>query len=432
MTLTWRSGSAIASFPLANGTPLGGYIDRIGPSSETLDDLEIGAFVLHLGQRRLAIVTADVVGVDAALVDAISSAIGIPRADLLVAASHTHSGPRGIVERLHPADAISIDPDLRDRFVAIAARALAEAEQRCEAVSIATCEWDAKGAWSNRNDPQGPNDMRVRLLIARRGDGSLQTAIMLIACHPTILGASSTSVSADLMGGIRRSLAAKLSDRKELPVVLGLAGAAGDISTRFTRRESTPAEIDRLADLATAGWATSRMKERLIAPDTSSLATCRVTVTLPSIQDAPGAFDPEATMRAAERRLAELDATGGSEAERRQAITQRQGAYLRTLLKDVPGHRFQIELGAWRIDDRLSLVNVPAELFTSLGAMIEHASPFAETWIAGYGNGYAGYVADPAAYESLTYEAMASPYAPGAGAIVTASALRLLSTLRDA
>ncbi len=427
----WRSGSAVASFPLAIGTPLGGYIDRTGPSSDTLDDLEIGAFVLHLGERQLAIVTADVVGVDAAIVEAIGTTSGIPRTDLLVAASHTHSGPRGIVERLHPADSISKDPKLRARFIAIAVRALAGAEERCEAVSLATSEWHVTGAWSNRNDPQGSNDSRLRMLTARRADGTVQTAIVLVACHPTILGASSTSVSADLMGGIRRSLAAKLTEGQAPPVVLGLMGAAGDISTRFTRRESTHAEIDRLADLATAGWDASRLHERLLVPDASSLVAHRTTVTLPSILDAPATFDPEATMRAADRRLQELDTTGGSEAAYRQAITRRQGAYLRTQLRHLPGDRFRIELDAWRIDDRLALLNVPGELFTSLGARIERGSPFAETWISGYGNGYVGYIADRAAYESLTYEAMASPFAPGAGLMVTTSAERLLSTLRD-
>ncbi|MGI8405575.1 MAG: hypothetical protein ACR2OE_12585 [Thermomicrobiales bacterium] len=211
MSPGWQAGSAIASFPIAPGTPLGGYLDRAGPSTATLDELQIGALVLRCGNRRLAIVTADVVGVDTALVDTMANASGIPRVELLLSASHTHSGPRAIVERLHPADPSVLDPGLRARFVATAARVLAEANERCEPVTLATCEWHAHGTWSNRNDRHGPNDTRIRLLTARRSDRSLQTAIALVACHPTILGASSMVISADLIGGIRRPLAKKFA-----------------------------------------------------------------------------------------------------------------------------------------------------------------------------------------------------------------------------
>ncbi|MGI8483397.1 MAG: hypothetical protein ACR2OU_03950 [Thermomicrobiales bacterium] len=429
MTLSWQAGSAIAPFPTAHGTPLGGYLDRAGPASDTLDELEIGAFVLRCANRQLAIVTADVVGVDTALATAIAATSGIPKDDLLLSASHTHSGPRAIVERLHPADPGMLDPDLRARFVAIAGEVLARATERCEPVTLDICEWPVRNAWTNRNDPHGPNDARIRLATARRPDRSLQTAIALIACHPTILGASSTMVSADLIGGIRRSLADVLAREGAPANVLSLTGAAGDISTRFTRQESTAAEIDRLGKLATTGLPDALATAREIAPSLSSLTTHRVTCTLPSALAAPGGFNPEETMRLAERQLQDLDANGGSEAERRQAITRRQGAYLRSLLPNMPSAYFQIELSGWRIGDTVALLDVPGELFTSLGTTIEHESPFATTWVAGYGNGYVGYIADRIAYDSLTYEAMASPFAPDAGAIVTSAANHLLASM---
>ncbi|MGB3305082.1 MAG: hypothetical protein WBA63_02785 [Thermomicrobiales bacterium] len=429
--LRWRAGSAVATFPIAPGTELGGYIDRAGPASTTLDELEIGAFILQIGERRLAIVTADVVAVDVALTDAIASASGIPRDELLLCASHTHSGPRGIVDRLHPADPSAADTDLRKRFIEIATATLAGATRRLEPVTLDLTEWQTANAWSNRNAEDGPNDPRVRLLITRRDDGSLQTALALVACHPTILGASSTVVSADLMGGIRRALAGAFAQGGEQPVVLSLTGAAGDISTRFTRQSSTPAEIERLGALAIQGRDTALASSRPVPASANALRNERVTCRLASVLDTSADFDPEREMREAEQRLRELDATGGSEAERRRAITQRQGAYLRSLLRDVPSERFDLELSAWRLGNDCALVSVPGELFTSLGAEIERASPFAATWVAGYANGYAGYIADPAAYETRTYEAMASPFGMNAGETVTGTAQRLLVALKD-
>ena len=100
----WRAGAATIPFPVDPGTPMAGYMARSGPSIGTHDELTINALLLSDGSANLAIVTADIAAVDSELVDEIALAAGLARSELVVCASHTHSGPAGVIKRMHPAD----------------------------------------------------------------------------------------------------------------------------------------------------------------------------------------------------------------------------------------------------------------------------------------------------------------------------------------
>src|SRR5690606_7653768 len=82
---------------------------------------------LRCDEQWLHIVTADMVGVDGELPAEIARSAGIDASNLLLYASHTHSGPLGVPHRLHPASPPTFEPGLRARFIATAARAISEA-----------------------------------------------------------------------------------------------------------------------------------------------------------------------------------------------------------------------------------------------------------------------------------------------------------------
>jgi hypothetical protein len=89
--------------------------------------------------------------------------------------------------------------------------------------------------------------------------------------------------------------------------------------------------------------------------------------------------------------------------------------------------RKSLRLDAWNLGGWL-LLGVPGELFASLGQRIVAASPL-PTVVVGYAGSYAGYLADEAAYTFGTYEALASPFAPGTGEKVAETAIALLGRL---
>lgn len=431
-SLFWQAGSAETTFPIATSTPLGGYMARTSGATGTLDPLMIGALHLRTGERSLTIVTADVIGVDSHLRDRIAIAAGIAPETLLINASHTHSGPKRIVCRLHPIDANDGDRKLRARFVQLAAETILRAQGNTEQVSLWIGETDASGAWSNRTAIDQPSDPRLRLLVTKRPNGSIQTAIAIVPCHPTVLGAESAVVSADLTGGIRRAIAA--SPAFEGPVVLSLAGAAGDISTRFVRQEPTPAEIERLATLATTHLdaALDNLHE-VVATDTS-LQSHQTKILLPSFRD-DCSSDPHADMLSARAAMEQAQSEGASPPALRQAITRYQGAILRHEMASSPNlvDPTPIAVVAWSLSSDLALVATPVEIFSSLGMRVEGGSSFTRTLVLGYTNGYAGYVADTAAWDAGTYEALASPFARRAGDVLVDEATALLADLhRDA
>ena len=122
-----------------------------------------------------------------------------------------------------------------------------------------------------------------------------------------------------------------------------------------------------------------------------------------------------------------------SVAERRKAETRAQGAMLLDRLAksgpDAIQHTF--ELPAWRLGN-LGLVAVPGELFAALGARIVSSVP-GPALVLGYANGYVGYLVDDAAHAAGTYEALASPFAPGVGeAVAQVASVSLVRVMESA
>jgi hypothetical protein len=409
------AGAAATRFPVEPGTPLGGYVARTGPATGTLDPLEIGALSLVAGEDELVIVAADVVAVDEALTRQVARSAGISRDALLLAASHTHSGPAGISARLHPASEEQIDHALRRRFVAACAEVITGARARRMPAQVAIGQAETRGLAANRNDPAGPADPTLTAVDVRTSGGSRIAAIVHWACHPTALGADNLLVSADFPGAMRRGLRGRLGT-PELPV-LYLNGAAGDVSTRFTRQDQSPAEVDRLGEaLAEAAGAALDDAEPVVARIGHATATLRL----------PG-WRADAIAAATER--AGPDEMSLNPAAARQAVTRAQGLAMLTALaeSDCRPQWKTLRLDAWRLGG-WRVAAVPGELTADLGMAVRDSEGEAAL-VVGYAGGYAGYLADRAAYEAGAYEALASWFGPGAGERTAEAAIGLLERL---
>ncbi|MGH2550496.1 MAG: hypothetical protein ACRDHN_13975, partial [Thermomicrobiales bacterium] len=225
--MSWRAGAASVEFPVAVGTPMAGYMARAGGATGTLDPLTISALALSCGDRTFVVVSADILGVDRGIVDEIEHLGGIESGWLAVCASHTHSGPTGVAKPVRNDSASSTDGELRQRFVRscvdVANRAIAGLVDAELIYGTAI----AKGVSANRNSETGPFDPTVHVLRASDLQGVPIATFVHFACHPTILPAASNLISADFPGAIRRAMPG---------LVLFANGAAGDVSTRFTRK----------------------------------------------------------------------------------------------------------------------------------------------------------------------------------------------------
>ena len=80
------------------GVDLSGYGFYLGRQAESvLDDLKVRAVLLRAGDRALLLMSCDIIGFTVEEADdiraEIAAAIGLPRRDILLAATHTHCGP---------------------------------------------------------------------------------------------------------------------------------------------------------------------------------------------------------------------------------------------------------------------------------------------------------------------------------------------------
>src|SRR5262245_8535659 len=102
--MTTRAGMAHSRIDLPAGLAMDGYGARLSPASGTRDPLEATALFVADEDRAAVVVSLDLVGVGADLVEAlrrrIRKEVGV--ASVLVAATHTHAGPAGV--RTKPDD----------------------------------------------------------------------------------------------------------------------------------------------------------------------------------------------------------------------------------------------------------------------------------------------------------------------------------------
>jgi neutral ceramidase len=406
--VTLKAGFAAADITPALPFAMGGYDHRTSPAEGVHDPLYARALVLDdLSGGRLGLVAVDLVWVTAGLCETVAARAGWARERLILAATHTHSGPLR-------------SPDwLPDRLAAL----LAEASASLQPVEAVVGSAPVAGLGTNRHAPDRPGPAAVKVLSFRRpGTGGVAPvgALIQYPCHPTVLGAENLLVSADFPGSALRRIGANWS--------LYVNGAAGDVSTRFTRRGQDFAEVERMGALLAEAAGQALAAAQPVAVPWLRAASLRLALPLKPVPDPAAAA---ARTKAARQRLAELERAGAPVAELRRAFTALQGAELEAGLEARLPHVEQCPtLAAWALGPDLGLVTVPGELFFGPGEAVAAGSPFPATWLVGYAGGYSGYFPVRQAYAEACYEALAAPFAPGSGEAVAEAAVGLLQSIR--
>ncbi len=265
-----------------------------------------------------------------------------------------------------------------------------------------------------------PKDDRVPVLFAR---GDVRRALLYgFCCHPTTVQVQPL-VSADFPG-----VASDLVERElDLGAALCIQGACGDVGpVRRTSNfhdvqlygRSLGGEVVRAAALLDAADA---------PPQPLRIAAAGERVELPrrSLPDFVAA-EHEAAVS-----LAALEAA--SEADRPAALAAFRKASEACRLAGLGEGPVPVEVQVLRLGDLL-IVAVEGELFCELGRRIMAASPAPLTMIAGYSNGYQGYLPTLAAWDQGGYEPSVGPWtrvAPGAGELLVERAIALCAAVWD-
>jgi hypothetical protein len=414
-----RVGHGSADLPVPDGTPMGGYLDRPGPSTGLLDPLSVEAVTWFDGERRFALATADVICVNEDLAHRVRSesqssdrSLGC---ELWLAATHTHSGPEtGCVPGGGPTPGPWLDR--LSEAVGTAVRRAIDDERPCDGEAR---HGELHGVGADRSRPSAPAVVPLTVIAVReRGDddGRIAGVLAVLPVHPTVLPAAGRLVSADLAGAVRRALRARLGPGVWAVVA---TGAAGDISTRHTRRGQDAAELDRLA-----GMVADRCVELLREPPGRAWsAGSRIALAARRLlldPAGPGTVAGSADAAELARGLRAAEESGDPIAVR-MARSRMEGVRARSARTDPIG----VHVHAARIGE-LSVAGLPGEPFLAVAGSITSAGP---GMVLGYVNGYPGYLPTAEAYGRAEYEVLVSQVAPGSAEALAGAARQLLEDM---
>jgi neutral ceramidase len=411
-----RAGVAKTALSLATGTPLAGYgstkrrrFDIIPgngftffkPATGTLDPPYAKALVMANDSAMIGIVTVDAVGIIGELVDRIhakATLLGshVARENLVVSASHTHSGP-GSQTSLRFWELAGTDKlfkPLRDAFVNDCAKALVDAETNLAPAKFGTASSLLAGVTKNRRVGVSPNvtpdtvDEELGVIRIDRSDGTPLALLWNFAIHGTVYGDSNLLFSADIMGAVSDAVEKQLN-----LTALFANGAEGDTAPNG----SGAAGIAQLAPQITqkiaviySGISTAPQITLQCVSQVEKFGKATLDLSLDRLS--PGSTDLDfATLRATALPLGHVVFKMGP----------------KWFENDF---RFQ----AIRMNDTL-IVPVPGEPIFVVGKAIKlygKTLGFSRVFIFGLSNGHMAYITDEAEYNIGGYEAVATFFGP--------------------
>ena len=415
-----RIGFAKMAITPPLGTELGGYAGY-RPCSGVHDPLYCKAVVLEQDGVRYGLIALDLMCADESLHQKIAEAVadlGLSKERLIVCAIHSHAAPAGLVPGEGALAKVNstITPrkaefaDYIRQVVAAAAESCGRAVSGLERFEVRTARGAAPAIGSERHTGKAP--MGELTVVQFKTESGKNLVIYNFPCHPTVTNAANLQVSTDFVAGIEAQLGADMA--------IFLNGAAGDISTRYTRRESSFTECERMGKIAGAQVLKVMENAPFVQP---SLKGIHTNITLDARQvDTPE--DAENALREHTQRWQEAVSRGEDAMTVRILKSYVEGAGVNLeFAQTMDGIReLNLPVTVFRFCG-LDFISIPGELFSTLKPE--------NTSVIAYANGYYRYICDENAYEAGYYEAMAAIVARGQGEHLMKEIHKLLRRLDE-
>lgn len=400
------------------------------------DPLYATALCLKTAETALIVVAVDILFVERATAArcraAIHAATGVASGNILISATHTHSGPVTFEYLSMSADPVMTPPDpaYMARFETGIVDAAVEAWRRTVPARVASTAAAVEGVGCNRLSPDGIRDPEAGLLYVTTREGRPLAVLLAYAMHPTVLHEDSLLVSSDFPGFAR----AAIQRRFPGAAVLYHTGPSGNQSPRYHVRGQTFAEAERLG--IRLGGAVCAALEALPAAafdEAPALAAAHRLVDLPP-RRFPAVAEAEALLaeaRACYERLAREGAGHGPVrtaecvvfgAEERVVLAraQAEGRLAPWQARVLPAEVQVLRVGGTR------LVGLPGELFVEYALEVKREGGGNVIVIALANGELQGYIVTPEAEKQGGYEAACSMFTAAAGAKLVQTARGLL------
>jgi neutral ceramidase len=458
--LCWAVAADPAAFEVgfatADITPPAGW-RRAGGYSEVIstgvhDPLFTKAIVLSQGDTMVAFVGNDLTSVPRELTDRArrraSEKTGLPFANIVITATHTHGGPEyygPLRDFLHaraqqenggkdPREPIDYHALLVERWAEVITQA--HAARKSASLSVAVplqpglasnrrfLMRDGSTGWNPGKmnpdilRPLGPTDPELPFVLVRdAASGKPLGSLTVFAMHTAIYG--DPPFGACYPGHLQTQLRTQL-EAPDLVSIFG-EGCAGDVN-HFRMNTREPEDGNTYPAFVGTTLATTIRQAlpyaRPIAPGQLAMRS----VTLPS----PVVPVSEAEYAAARKLMETLDQNGAGFL----VIVDAWRKIFRHEFWQKYGGQVPQEIQALRLDRDTALVTLPHEVFVELGLAIKSASPFRTTIVVSLANDLDFYVPTRRAFEEGQYEPTTCPLEPGCGERLVQAAVNLLHELK--
>lgn len=461
MRASLRAGVAEVDITPPMGVELSGYgmyEKRI--CTEILDRVYARALWLESGEESLVIITADLHSVDLAtrnrVAEIVQDGSGLDPRRVMLAVSHTHSGPSA----QSTIGWGELDRSYIVSLTALLAQAALEARAALQPAKLGACRCRVTGVGVNREQVElGPVDTSAQLMRVDTPDGTPLAAVVNFGAHPVVRYRFSGRVSADWPGAFSAYIRLAMSGASSL----FLQGPSGNVNAHDIEwwwERDQPEIRQALCDIRVGDVAKRFIDQvlpalrRLETRAEVYLSTDWRVIDLPcttpdrrKLEQVIAEYLPVAEQMTMEE-LRPLPVRLGNEtkAEEDWRFARWQVDWARNQLRllDTPPYRIEAPIQVFRIGDA-ALVGWPAEVYMELGLELRQRSPIPLTFVASCANWVLGYIATPAAYESYgkpnqfgTYPVERTPKLYGTlplradvGTILVNETLELLSGLQS-
>ncbi len=437
--------------PLGIGVS-GYYIPRYAKG--ILDDLTASALVLSLNGKMIALISVDACLIDGFLIEEYSCAIekktGIPKENIFMSATHTHTGgllapttafeadenmvlkySELVCERISDAVSMAIDDLLPSKMGYI----VGYAPERVAYIRRYKMKDGTTFTCPPINDPNidhpiGELDQRVNILRFDR-EGGESIVLVNYGLHADTVNGE--MLSADWPGWMKKTLDKALDGVK----CIFFSGAAGDVgSTNVNPKggDMNDTEISFDNEMKSPGMA--RFVGRALAGtvlqvydkvhyiDVDSIdilhKTIKVPANVPAKEEIPLA-----------REYKKLHDEGRDDLipyEAMQLTTVVAEAIRICDMENSPSE-FELNLSGVKIGN-VAMIGIPGEPFTDIGVGIKKTEGWSMIMPCGLTNGYRGYFPMDSAYAEGGYEARTSPFKAGVAEKIIDGGKALLDELK--
>ena len=212
-------GASIIDITPPNGIAMAGFAARTEVAKGDHDALTVRALVVD----DTAIVTVDVIGIDANLSARARARASLPDQAITITATHTHGGPVSMPGRLSAKADHAFILCLEDAVVKAVDLAIVNQKPARLLGGIGV----EPGFASNRRRLDGPVDTGIPILRFESVEGSTIAILVSYACHPVVLGADNLSWTGDYPHFVRK----KLETTFPGAIAIFATGCAGDVNT---------------------------------------------------------------------------------------------------------------------------------------------------------------------------------------------------------